>query len=63
VCPEELAALVEHALLDDLVCLEQERLGNRQAERHTDLQLKQLLPSNTDNRLIVVRSSGAGAYS
>ena len=31
-CPEELAALVEHALLDHLVRLEQQRLRNRQSQ-------------------------------
>src|SRR5207245_10962510 len=31
-CPEELAALVEHALLDDLVCPQQQRLRDREPE-------------------------------
>jgi hypothetical protein len=29
---QELAALVEHALLDQMVCLQEDRLGDRQPE-------------------------------
>ena len=38
-CPEELAALVEHALLDDLVRPQQQCLGNRQPKGFGGLEI------------------------
>ena len=38
-CPKELAALVEHALLDDLVRPEQQWLGDRQPEHLRGFQI------------------------
>jgi hypothetical protein len=32
-CSQELAASVEHGLLDDLICLKKQRLRDREAER------------------------------
>jgi hypothetical protein len=38
-CSQELAALVEHGLLDDLIGLKEQRLRNRQAERLGSLEV------------------------
>jgi hypothetical protein len=38
-CPKELAALVEHALFDNLVRTQQQRLRDREAERLRGLEI------------------------